>query len=415
MQTSQRLLSGPPLDGLAEPLAAHEARLGRLPHVPGAEMIAALEATGMLGRGGAGFPVGRKWRAIFEQPRTAGIPVVVANGAEGEPESAKDRMLMAHRPHLVIDGAILAARTLGADRVELYVGREHRSAVHAMREAVDQRPLAERELLHVVEAPIGYVAGESTAVVHFVNRKDARPMTTPPRMSERGVRNRPTLVQNVESLAQAALVARYGPDWFREAGRGASRGTSLVTIAGPVRHEGVAEIELGTPLAELVEFAGGLTDEPQAVLFGGYFGTWAPASEVWDLPLDPASLKEAGLTFGCGFVRILDRRTCGVDYAARIMDFLAAGSAQQCGPCKYGLADLAAASARVAAFGTKRGDLHDLERWAGLVTGRGACRHPDGAAQQMTSAMAVFADDFVSHASRRECLAAGALAGVGRR
>jgi NADH:ubiquinone oxidoreductase subunit F (NADH-binding) len=413
MQSTERLLAGPPLEGYAEPLARHHARLGSLPHLTPDQMVSALEASGVLGRGGAGFPVGRKWRSVLEQ-QGGGAPVVVANGAEGEPESAKDRVLIAHRPHLVIDGAVLAARTLGADRVELYLGREHAQAVAAMKAAVDERPAHDRKLLHIVEAPIGYVAGESTAVVHYVNSKDARPTTTPPRMSERGVRNRPTLVQNVESLAQAALIARYGPDWFREAGRGTSRGTALVTIAGPVRHEGVAEIELGTPLSELVEIAGGLTGTPQAVLVGGYFGTWAPIATAWGLPLDPVSLKASGLTFGCGLVRLLDARACGVDYSARIMDFLAAGSALQCGPCKFGLADLAGASGRVAAFEAKPTDLYDIDRWTGLVTGRGACRHPDGAAQQMSTAMAVFADDFTSHVHRRRCLASGAMIGARR-
>ncbi|MGZ6272749.1 MAG: NADH-ubiquinone oxidoreductase-F iron-sulfur binding region domain-containing protein [Candidatus Limnocylindrales bacterium] len=411
MQPSQRLLAGPPIDGHAESLADHHRCLGHLPAMPADEVIAALEATGLLGRGGAGFPVGRKWRAIRDQAggRT---PVIVANGAEGEPESAKDRVLMAHRPNLVIDGAVLAARTLGADRIELYVGGEHTQAVRAMKEAVSQRSKGEQNLLHMVEAPIGYVAGESTAVVHYINSKDARPVTTPPRMSERGVRDRPTLVQNVESLAYAALVARYGPDWFKERGRGKNRGTALVTIAGPVRHEGVAEIDLGTPLAELVELAGGLTGAPQAVLLGGYFGTWARTDPVWDLPLDPESLKAAGLTFGCGLVRLFDARSCGVDYAARIMAFLAGGSARQCGPCMYGLTDLASASGRVATLGARPADLDDIERWTGLVTGRGACRHPDGAAQQMSTALAVFADDFVSHAERGRCLAGAPLAGM---
>ncbi len=413
MPPNERLLSGPPLDGRAESLAKHNARLGSLPDVPAGPMIAALEASGLLGRGGAGFPVGRKWRAIAQQ-EDGETPVIVANGAEGEPESAKDRVLMAHRPHLVIDGALLAARTLGADRVELYLGREHTQAVRVMKAAVEERLKHDRKLLHVIEAPVGYVAGESTAVVHYVNSKDARPVTTPPRMSERGVRNRPTLVQNVESLAQAALVARYGPDWFRERGRGKDRGTALVTIAGPVEHEGVAEIDLGTPLSELVELAGGLTGTPQAVLIGGYFGTWASIGTAWDLALEPESLKAAGFTFGCGLVRLLDARSCGVDYSARIMDFLAAGSAMQCGPCKYGLADLAGASGRVAAFGAKPTDLYDIERWCGLVTGRGACRHPDGAAQQMSTALAVFADDFASHADHRRCLAVGATVGARR-
>ena len=411
MQPAERLLAGPPLDGRPESLTEHRRRLDDLPDAPAGQVVAALEAAGLLGRGGAGFPVGRKWRAIYDR-REGGTPVIVANGAEGEPESAKDRVLMTHRPHLVIDGAVLAARTLGADRVELYLGREHVQAVRVMKEAVGQRAKSEQNLLHIVEAPVGYVAGESTAVVHYVNSKDARPITTPPRMSERGVRNRPTLVQNVESLAYSALVARYGPDWFRERGRGSNRGTALVTVAGPVRHEGVVEIDLGTPLAELVELAGGLTGTPQAALIGGYFGTWTRIESAWTLPLDPESLKAAGLTFGCGLVRLFDARTCGVDYSARIMAFLAAGSAMQCGPCRYGLADLADASGRVASMGAARNDLSDIERWIGLVTGRGACRHPDGAAQQMSTALAVFADDFVSHAEHRRCLAGARVGGL---
>lgn len=406
--STERLLAGPPLAGRAETYDDHVHRLGLLPSVPAGQMLGALDATGLLGRGGAGFPVGRKWRSVAQ---AHGTPVVVANGAEGEPESAKDRVLMAHRPHLVIDGAVLAARTTGADRIELYLGREHAAAVRAMRAAVEERPKDERRMLHIVEAPIGYVAGESTAVVHYVNSKDARPLATPPRMSERGVRNRPTLVQNVESLAHAALIARYGPAWYREAGRGENRGTALITIVGPVRHEGVAEIELGTPFSEVVELAGGFLATPQAVLIGGYFGAWASMEQIWNLPLDPASLRAEGLSFGCGLVRVLDARTCGVDVAARIMAFLAAASANQCGPCRFGLPALASAAERVAANLAKPDDLENIERWNALVTGRGACRHPDGAAKQLSSAMAVFADDVASHASRGRCLASAKTAG----
>ena len=240
-----RLLSGPPLEGSPERFQDHLARLGplRIGRSPGA-VIDQLDEAGLLGRGGAGFPVGRKWRSI------AGVkadpPVVVANGAEGEPESFKDRALMVHRPHLVLDGALLAAYALGADRVVLYVGREHTAAVAAIQTAMTERHPGERDMLHLVEAPIGYVAGEATAVVHYLNSKDPRPVTTPPRMSERGVRNRPTLVQNVESLAQAALIGRFGAAWYRQAGRGPTRGTALVTVSGAVRDPGVMEIELGT-------------------------------------------------------------------------------------------------------------------------------------------------------------------------
>ena len=244
--TAHRLLAGSPLDDGPERLDAHVARLGELPREDAPRyLVAALEASGLLGRGGAGFPVGRKWRSMAE--RGGGPAVVVANGAEGEPASFKDRVLMAGRPHLVVDGAILAAEAVGADEIVFYIGEEHQAAVAAMSLAIDER---RREIGHparVVRAPIGYVAGEATAAVHYINSGDARPTTAPPRVSERGVGGRPTLVQNVESLAYAALIARFGDRWYRSAGRLGTRGTALVTVSGAARDRGVREIELGPP------------------------------------------------------------------------------------------------------------------------------------------------------------------------
>ena len=220
---TQRLLAGPPLDGNPERLDAHLTRLGALPSADNhLDLISSLEASGLLGRGGAGFPVGRKWRALAE--RTSGTAVVVVNGAEGEPASAKDRILMTHRPHLVVDGASLAAEAVGADEIIFYVGREHAAAVAAMGRAIDERRPEVRQAMRLVTAPVGYVAGEASAAVHYLNSGDARPTTTPPRVSSSGVHGRPTLLQNVESLAYAALIARFGDRWYRSAGRLDSRG-----------------------------------------------------------------------------------------------------------------------------------------------------------------------------------------------
>lgn len=406
-----RLLAGPPLDGRAETLHSHRARLGPLPgHTGPAAVIGALEEAGLLGRGGAGFPVARKWSAVADQRN--GSSVVVANGAEGEPESAKDRVLMVHRPHLVLDGALLAADAIGADRIVLYLGREHVAAVAAMRGAIAERDPRERRLLHVVEAPIGYVAGEATAAVHYLNSRDARPTASPPRMTERGAGGRPTLVQNVESLAHAALIARFGAAWYRQAGRGPTRGTALVTVTGPVRRPGVVEIELGTPLAEVVDRAGGLDRRAGAVLLGGYFGGWAPLENAWDLPLDPAILGRAGLSFGCGMIGLLGLNDCAVARVAEIAAFLAAASADQCGPCRFGLPAIAAALHRLAGDRPKRNELENVATWTDLVSGRGACRHPDGAAQQLASALKVFAGEFARHQARQRCPAIRSAAGA---
>jgi NADH:ubiquinone oxidoreductase subunit F (NADH-binding) len=402
----QRLLAGPPLSGGAEPLDVQSARLGTLPR--GAErdgLISTIEASGLLGRGGAGFPVGRKWRALAD--RRYGSAVVVVNGAEGEPASAKDRTLMAYRPHLVVDGAILAAEAVGADEIVFYVGQEHGAAVAAIRRAVDER---RREIglpTRLVRAPVGYVAGEASAAVHFINDGDARPTTTPPRVSELGVNGRPTLVQNVESLAYAALIARFGDHWYRSAGRFDSPGTALVTVTGGVREPGVREIELGQTAGEVAVAAGADPTRIRAFVLGGYFGTWARTSDAWSLPLDPAVMRDHGLTFGCGIVGLLPDDRCGVLATAEIMAFMARESAGQCGPCVFGLRAIGESTRKVAQGEADTDEVRDLERWASQLPGRGACHHPDGAIQLLVSALDVFGDEFTVHARTGRCSVTG--------
>jgi len=405
-QSVDRLLAGPPLDGTAERFDAHRSRLGSLPPAGQASnVIDSLEASGLLGRGGAGFPVGRKWRALAQ--RTRDRAVVVANGAEGEPASYKDRVLMAHRPHLVIDGAVLAADAIGADEIIVYVGQEHRRAVAAMTRAIEERDEIRRPI-RLVQAPTGYVAGEATAAVNFINTRNALPTTTPPRVSERGVGKAPTLVQNVESLAYAALIARFGDRWYRSAGRGETPGTGLVTVTGPDTEQGVREIEFGTTVAEVARQVGAQAARIQAVIVGGYFGTWGRVGDMWHLPLDPAVMKERGLSFGCGIVGFLSTNVCGVSATASIISYLAAESAGQCGPCVHGLRAIGDATQRVADGQARADELHDIARWTSLVQGRGACHHPDGAAQLMVSALDVFGDEFSHHARTGRCSITGA-------
>jgi NADH:ubiquinone oxidoreductase subunit F (NADH-binding) len=404
-----RLLAGPPLAGRPESFDDHRARLGPVPSAYGnGDVIATLEASGLLGRGGAGFPVGRKWRAMATRPH--GRAVVLANGAEGEPPSHKDRTLMEHRPHLVLDGAALAAEAVGADEIVVYIGEEHETAVEAMARAMIERRAFIRRPMRLVKAPIGYVAGEASAAVHYVNAADARPTTTPPRMSQQGIGGHPTIVQNVESLAMAALIARFGADWYRSAGRLATKGTALVTLTGPGLEQGVREIELGTPLGEVIEAAGGRRDDLSAVVLGGYFGIWTDIDESWDLPLDPVAMREVGLTFGAGIIGAMGRGSCGVAATAEIMGFMARESAGQCGPCVYGLAAVADAMRRLA-HGVGGGeDLANLERWVGVIPGRGACHHPDGAMQLMASAMHTFGAELAYHARTGRCSMASARA-----
>ena len=402
-----RLLAGPALAAGAESLGDHVARLGRLPgRRDRAALVHVLDSAGLLGRGGAGFPVARKWASVAQ--RAEGHAVVLVNGAEGEPLSAKDRVLMSTRPHLVLDGAELAADAVGAERIVLYVGEEHVAARTALRHALDERltdvaRVSARIPTEIIAAPRSYISGEESAAVHFVNDGDARPTSTPPRPFERGVDGRSTLVQNVESLAHAALIARYGDDWYRAAGRGETRGTALVTIGGAPR-PGVTEIELGTSLAEIAEGAGApVTGGP--VLFGGYFGGWMSGTDAWQAPLDPLDLKCSGASFGCGIVWFLGTDDCGVRATARILDYMAGQSAAQCGPCVFGLRAIADATARLATGSAYGDDLRRVTGWSETLAGRGACRHPDGAVGLLRSGLSVFEADFIAHQRGRGCVA----------
>jgi NADH:ubiquinone oxidoreductase subunit F (NADH-binding) len=397
-----RIVAGPPPAAGPESFSSHVARLGRIPEGSrAAEAIPTLEISGLLGRGGAGFPVGRKWRSVAAQ--AGGAPVVLVNGAEGEPLSRKDRTLLQLRPHLVIDGAQLAADAIGANRVVLYVGSAHRDARTSLVAALRERP-ALRAAVEVVDAPSRYVAGEESAAVHYMNAADARPTTTPPRPYQRGIGGRPTLVQNVESLAHAALIARNGADWYREVGRAGTPGTALVTISG-AEGRGVREIEIGTPLGELAVEAGAARgpDDRQAVLLGGYFGGWQSMERSWDLALDPVVLDEAGCAFGAGVIAYLGNDQCGVRATATIMGWMAGQVAAQCGPCVFGLRAIADATGRLANGTAVRDDLERITRWSRQLVGRGACRHPDGAVGQLLSSLRVFGGEWDLHQVGGRC------------
>jgi NADH:ubiquinone oxidoreductase subunit F (NADH-binding) len=331
--------------------------------------------------------------------------VVVVNAMESEPASRKDRFLLDVAPHLVLDGAVLAAAEVGADTVHVCLPRtvRHRQLDVAVEERRQARPDPVRIRLHAL--PHGYVSSESTALVRWLNGGPARPQGSPPAVHERGVSRRPTLVHNAETLAHLALIAHHGPDWFRQAGTPDEPGTALVTVSGSVAAPGVLETALGTPLASVLDRAGGPTEPLRALLLGGFAGTWLPAEQL-HTPLARRDLAALGAAPGAGVVVALPHAACGLTETARILAFLAAQGARQCGPCRYGLPAVAQDFAALAAGRADPELLPRLHRRTGLLPGRGACRHPDGAARLAASALRTFADDVDHHLTHGTCPAA---------
>ncbi|MCE3554205.1 SLBB domain-containing protein [Pseudonocardia sp. RS11V-5] len=400
-----RLLASWYVDRRPDDLAAHLRRHGPLPHLAPEELIARVDAAGLRGRGGAGFPTAAKIRAVVRGRGRRGRrrPVVVANGCEGEPASHKDAALLHCAPHLVLDGIALAARATGAGTAYLCV---HAGSPAA--QALREQAAARRDVVsvRVEEVPARYVASEASALVQYLSGGPALPTSAPHRASERGVGGAPTLVDNVETLAHLALLARHGADWFRVLGTSALPGTLLVTTGGALRRPGVVEVPAGTPVRAVLDLAGGPVEPVQAVLCGGYGGTWA-SLDVLDVPLAPGPLEAVGATLGVPSLLALPVRACGLTQTAHLLRYLAGESAGQCGPCTFGLPALAEDVTALACSGPEAPAAHArLLRRLELVAGRGACAHPDGAVRLLRSALRVFDRDLRRHLAGRPCPAA---------
>jgi NADH:ubiquinone oxidoreductase subunit F (NADH-binding) len=378
-----------------EDLRGHLARFGPVPYRGRhGGLIGDVEASGLTGRGGAAFPAHRKL-AIVAAAR--GPKVVVANGAESEPASRKDETLIRAAPHLILDGLQLAAETVGASEAYLYL---HRGAAVGIWRALRERANGGQDLIGVTlaDTPPRFLAGQESALVNRLGGGPAIPVFTPPRVTEHGLGGQPTLVQNVETLAHLALIARYGPRWFRALGTPAEPGSMLTTCYPASGGCRVTEAAIGTPLATLL----GLGEKVQAWLVGGYHGSWLVPDAR--LVLDNNSLRELGAAVGAGVLAALPTDRCGVTETARVAGYLAAESAGQCGPCLNGLPRIAATLAELSGARPRQGARGDVERWAALVSRRGACSHPDGTVRFVRSALQVFEPEFRLH-ERGRCSA----------
>lgn len=362
------------------------------------QLLSEVQTSGLLGRGGAAFPLAVKLRTVRDngqqgQHAQTGS-VVIANGEEGEPASIKDRWLLRNRPHAVLDGVRLAAGIVGADRAVVYVSdpRAAESVERALAEFPGDLDALSLELVTV--AP-GYVAGEETAAVHVVNGGPAKPTDKPPRPFEEGVDGKPTLISNVETLAHLAYLHQHGAQTFRDVGTESSPGTFLATITGAGRPPALYELPHGVAFADLLTLHGVSAENVRGVLMGGYFAGLVNR-DIVGATLDHDSMRALGSGLGCGAVGILTD-DCPVAVAAAVLAYFDRENAGQCGSCFNGTAAMAAAATALRDGLATQEDLDRLKRWSVVLRGRGACATLDGAANVAASLLAQFPDHVQRH------------------
>ncbi|TDO46405.1 NADH:ubiquinone oxidoreductase subunit F (NADH-binding) [Kribbella sp. VKM Ac-2527] len=375
-------------DGL-EGLAAYRAGGGYALVADVEQFLAAVEESGLRGRGGAAFPTGRKLRTVRSG---TGFPVVVANGEEGEPASVKDRWLLRCRPHLVLDGLRLAALAVGTKDAYVYVS-------DPLSASAIERALAELSgsldlRVTVTRVDPTYVAGEETAAVQAINGGAALPTDKPPRPFEAGVAGRPTLINNVETLANLPFVQRRGAAAYREVGTGAAPGTFLMTLSGA--RSGLYEVPFGSTLRDVLTWVGEDVSAVKGFLMGGYFaGVIGP--HALDLPLDYDSFAAAGSGLGCGAVVVIGRDTCPVAVSAGVMTYFARENAGQCGSCFNGTVAMSAVTEALRDHRAEESDVERLRDWSVRLRGRGACGTLDGATNVAASLLREFPDLVATH------------------
>ena len=369
------------------------------------EIIARVEASGLRGRGGAGFPTGRKLALTLECPETPHY--VVMNGGEDEPGSHKDRVLMENVPHLILEGIILAAYAVQAEKAYLYINHGYEAAAGAIQAAMNEAHDAgywgeniagsgfSLELV-AVAAPPNYVAGEDTAALEVIEGKDPLPRQKPPFPVTAGLFGKPSLVNNVETLANIAPIVARGPEWFRSFGTEESSGTMIFSLGDEMEKPGVYELPLGTPLRHLIEECGGglKGGRPiKAILPGGPSSGFLLPDSL-DVPLDHASLREAGSSIGCGVVKVLAEGDSVVEEVVRIADFFAKESCGQCPACRMETNMLAALLKKV-----QQGEGSDAltDQFGKVIAfnkGKGFCSLINMPGPPIESAIRLFPDEF---------------------
>jgi NADH:ubiquinone oxidoreductase subunit F (NADH-binding) len=359
-----------------------------------------LESSGLVGRGGGGFPSAKKVAGASCHGQGG---TLVVNGMEGEPASDKDKVLLTRAPHLVLDGAQLLAAMCRARRIVVCIPAGRDGVAAAVKHAINERSAAHYARLgeEIVRPPDRFIAGEESALAGWIDTQSALPVFRSDKGIPLRIGKRPALVHNAETLAHVALIARNGPEPFLARGMAEEPGTCLVTVGGAVAQPGGGAIDRGTTLRDIV-MRGGPVEPPRALIVGGYGGSWV-APHDFGTPYASIPLRSIGASAGVGIVIAVGTATCGVAETARIAHYLADQSAGQCGPCVFGLPAIADDLVRLARGQSDAGLLPRLQRRLGEVSGRGACRHPDGAVGLVRSALAVFSHDVAAHDRGEPC------------
>jgi len=381
--------------------------------MPREELVAIVKDSGLRGRGGAGFPAGLKWGFMPSEPITKYMCV---NTDEGEPGTFKDRLLVEHDPHSIIEGVIIAAYAVGAQRAFVYIRGEFFLGVKRWIKAIDEayrRGFLGKDILgsgfdldlSVHRGAGAYICGEETALINSLEGKRGEPRMKPPYPAQVGFWDEPTLVHNVETLANVPHIVNRGADWYRSVGTERSTGSKLFCVSGHVRQPGNYELPLGTPLRTIIEeYAGGMRgDRPLKAVIPGGASTPMLTPDQLDIPMDFESLAEAGSMLGTGAIVVMEEGTCMVEVARRLMDFFAHESCGQCTPCRVGTRHLRDILTRIVEGKGELSDLDLLESVCAGIFGNTLCPMGDAAVNPVLSSLKHFRDEYEYHIQHKRC------------
>jgi bidirectional [NiFe] hydrogenase diaphorase subunit len=377
------------------------------------EVVAEVTASGLRGRGGAGYPTGLKWSTVAKMP--PGQKYVICNGDEGDPGAFMDRSVMEDTPHQVLEGMAIAAYAVGANHGFIYVRAEYPLAVERLQQAIVQA--TKRGLLggHLFQTPFdfqveirigagAFVCGEETALIASVQGLRGIPRPRPPYPAESGLWERPTLINNVETYATVPAILRNGAKWFTGIGTASSKGTKIFSLTGKVKHAGLVEVPMGTTLREVVVELGGGTSNGQAVKAvqtGGPSGGCIPAS-LLDTPIDYESLGKIGSIMGSGGMIVMDDSDHMPEVARFFMEFCADESCGKCVPCRVGTVQLHGLLTKLVEKKATRQDLDTLIELCHLVRDTSLCGLGQSAPNPVFSTLRYFFDEYEALLQREE-------------